>query len=203
MRAGFGGGTTCFLFLALFLTALNVCPRPLPAADEDSIALTLGVGDDGSRRVTVRVPPGCTDRLDILAASNISDGVWVPVAEGLTACTGSVVWADLSACQHMFYVAVVAETNAVTDPDCDGVPWGREVFLHGTDPGNADSDGDRMPDGWEIRWGLCPTLHDAAGDQDGDGWSNVEECFRGGRPNVPTVRDSGDLLQLRLLAPSG
>jgi hypothetical protein len=175
----------------------------LCAADGDGITVSLGVGGDGSRRVTVRVPSGCTDKLDILSASNIADGVWLPVAEGVVATTGSVTWTDCSACAHMFYVAVVAETNSVTDPDGDGVPWGMEVFLYGTDPKNADSDGDLMHDGWEIRWGLCPTRQDGDGDPDGDGWSNAEEFLRGGRPNLPTVQDSGDLLQLRLLAPSG
>jgi hypothetical protein len=32
-----------------------------------------------------------------------------------------------------------------------------------------------MPDSWERDRGLRPNHDDSAGDQDGDGWTNVEE----------------------------
>jgi len=38
-----------------------------------------------------------------------------------------------------------------------------------------DSDHDGMPDSWESDRGLKPNRDDSAGDQDGDGWTNVEE----------------------------
>jgi pectate lyase len=38
-----------------------------------------------------------------------------------------------------------------------------------------DSDHDGMPDSWERDRGLRPNHDDSAGDQDGDGWTNVEE----------------------------
>lgn len=40
-------------------------------------------------------------------------------------------------------------------------------------PPDADLDG--MPDAWETRRGLRPTVDDSAGDDDGDGWTNIEE----------------------------
>lgn len=40
---------------------------------------------------------------------------------------------------------------------------------------SVDSDGDGMPDNWEIRYGLDPASDDSAGDLDGDGLTNLEE----------------------------
>ena len=49
--------------------------------------------------------------------------------------------------------------------------------------GVADSDGDGMPDAWEILYGLNPlNPNDAALDLDGDGSSNLEEYLAGTNP---------------------
>jgi Leucine-rich repeat (LRR) protein len=46
-----------------------------------------------------------------------------------------------------------------------------------------DSDGDGMPDGWELAYGLNPFVDDAEEDLDEDGLSNLEEFLRGTLPN--------------------
>jgi hypothetical protein len=46
----------------------------------------------------------------------------------------------------------------------------------------VDSDGDGMPDDWELFFGLNPNLNDAAGDPDGDGLTNLQEYQQGGHP---------------------
>lgn len=60
------------------------------------------------------------------------------------------------------------------DYDNDGLTDAREQAL-GTNPGNRDSDGDGMYDGWEITYRLDPLANDAAVDSDGDGFSNIRE----------------------------
>jgi streptogramin lyase len=61
------------------------------------------------------------------------------------------------------------------DTDGDGAEDGAEVDVHGTDPLDPDTDGDGMPDGYEVDSGLDPLRNDAAGDLDGDGWTNLDE----------------------------
>ena len=48
-----------------------------------------------------------------------------------------------------------------------------------TADGNADADGDGMPDEWEIDMGLDPLVNDASGDNDGDGMPNLYEFQNG------------------------
>lgn len=42
-----------------------------------------------------------------------------------------------------------------------------------------DADADGMANAWEVRRGLNPHRDDAAGDVDGDGWTNLEEFLNG------------------------
>jgi PKD repeat protein len=50
---------------------------------------------------------------------------------------------------------------------------GWPTLAPGTPP--VDSDGDGMPDAWEVARGLNPSVNDSAGDRNGDGYTNVEE----------------------------
>lgn len=47
---------------------------------------------------------------------------------------------------------------------------------------NPDSDGDGMPDAWEVANGTNPGLNDANADPDGDGMSNLREYWAGTSP---------------------
>ncbi len=47
----------------------------------------------------------------------------------------------------------------------------------------SDSDNDRLPDWWEIEFGLDPNFNDSSYDSDIDGLSNLQEYRYGTRPN--------------------
>ncbi|WP_367872279.1 LamG-like jellyroll fold domain-containing protein [Luteolibacter sp. Populi] len=74
---------------------------------------------------------------------------------------------------------------ADTDTDGDGATDIAEQGL--TKIGFADSDGDGIPDGWELKYGLNPNLPgDAALDDDdggGDGLTNLQEYLWNTNPN--------------------
>lgn len=54
-----------------------------------------------------------------------------------------------------------------------------------TNPFNTDADGDGIPDGWEVLYGLNARLAgDASLDPDGDGFSNLEEYALSLDPHV-------------------
>lgn len=74
------------------------------------------------------------------------------------------------------------------DPDQDGLGSSAEAVA-GTDPHNPDTDGDGLPDGWEVSNNLNPLsasdIHGGDGDIDNDGYTNVEELRLGTDPRNP------------------
>ncbi len=87
------------------------------------------------------------------------------------------------------------------DSDRDGLTDETEIRLSLTDPLRLDTDGDRLPDGWEFRNGLDPNSDDAADDADLDGFRNEVEFLARTHPtsaiSVPTHKqwetDQGDI----------
>lgn len=76
------------------------------------------------------------------------------------------------------------------DADGEAAPdLGAWEFVHPT----ADTDGEGLPDTWEVAMGLDPLTPDAGMDADGDGASNGQEYLAGTHP-----RDPGSVLALHV-----
>lgn len=77
--------------------------------------------------------------------------------------------------------------DASGDFDHDGVNNLAE-YNAGTNPTQADSDRDGMPDGWEMQFGLNPLdnsgVNGTQGDSDGDGLFNFDEWLNGTSPQI-------------------
>ena len=79
------------------------------------------------------------------------------------------------------------------DTDGDGLRDFDEVYTHASDPHNADTDGDLMPDGWEFTNSVAVNLlvADGTNDFDADGLVNSNEYVASSNPNnVDTDGDS-------------
>ncbi len=70
---------------------------------------------------------------------------------------------------------VVADFAAGTGDIIDNVTFPDDFPVFATPTPPVDSDNDGMPDDWENSQGLNNTLDDSAQDQDGDGYTNIEE----------------------------
>ena len=76
-------------------------------------------------------------------------------------------------------------TNA--DSDGDGLGDYDEVMVYRTNPLSADTDADGLPDKWEVDNGLDPTIGNGSRDTDLDGLSDLQEYEIG---TSPTLKDT-------------
>ncbi len=102
--------------------------------------------------------------------------------------------------------AVRADPRFLSSEDVRPAPRSGMLALDGTvlgssgGPGAADgarwatsddSDGDGLPDGWEVYAGTGPYVADAGADPDGDGLTNAQELASDTRPAVADTDDDG------------
>jgi len=125
----------------------------------------------------------------------------VPLASGSHTVQASVGRYQSMAEQAEVPAGGVAEVSfslvsLVADSDGDGIP---DVDEGTGDPDNdgipnyldTDSDNDGVPDGWEVQYGLQPTIDDGDGDADADTLGNADEYLRGCDPTDSDTDDDG------------
>ncbi|MEW6535302.1 MAG: hypothetical protein AB1454_06730 [Candidatus Auribacterota bacterium] len=77
------------------------------------------------------------------------------------------------------------------DTDDDGLSDGDELLVYFTNPLTSDTDSDKMPDLWEVTFGLDPLLDDANLDPDNDTLSNYYEFVRSADLYNPDLDNDG------------
>jgi hypothetical protein len=82
---------------------------------------------------------------------------------------------------------VWSQTAVSNDPDGDLIPTETELALHMTDPNSADSDGDTIDDGAEVRLQIDPNSNDT----DSDGVTDNAEILAGLDPADPDTDGDG------------
>jgi hypothetical protein len=104
-----------------------------------------------------------------------------------TSGNGIVGTEDKHPTVRIFLVNPLNPNDLYEDPDNDGLN-NKEEYMNNTDPLKWDTDGDHLPDGWEIKYSknnLDPTrgdtdANDIPDDEDGDGNEDVlEEIING------------------------
>ena len=113
---------------------------------------------NGVIELTIAYPNGFTNSLDIFSCdtgTGLMDFWWdLQGTTNINASTNWIEWTDTDATNAngsiRFYVAANADINAVTDPDDDGLTWGREKYMYHTCPTNDDTDADGYDDYEEV-----------------------------------------------------
>lgn len=77
------------------------------------------------------------------------------------------------------------------DTDGDGVLDMDEIMVLGINALSTDTDGDLLPDGWEVQYGLDASSSDENVDSDGDGLSNIAESQQGSDPSTSDTDGDG------------
>ncbi|MFA5204725.1 MAG: hypothetical protein WC708_10020 [Lentisphaeria bacterium] len=136
---------------------------------------------------------------DMATTTDLATGSGWQIAEAgvLSSSATSIQWDDVGAAGRpavdqvsgRLYLVARGDLNS----DADGLADAIERFVYGTDPTQADTDFDGMPDGWEVANDLNPLTVDAALDTDGDGLTNLQEYLAGIDPHdADTDGDGSD-----------
>ena len=171
----------------------------------DGFGLFLGTGGEFSAFVR------SGDDANAVSGGVVATGRWCHVAAVYTGTSLSLFMDGVSAAERSFPAFAPSDAPAplmLGTLQGDGAPqdfcgaladvriWSRALsgaevgavyrqFLADAVEADSDDDGDGMPNGWEVGFGLNPRdPRDADADSDGDGVSNRRECALGRSPRA-------------------
>ncbi len=169
----------------------------------DAAAFGVAVNAETNGAITVTWE-SCSSHLygvytkeDLASTNRWAAQLWMVGEEGTSS------WTDTNAAPltARFYKVWRLTLNG-DDDDGDGLSNADEYNTYGTAPGNPDTDGDGMPDGWEFQYGFNPlNPADGSSDYDGDGVSNAVEYLQGRDPTKDAVADLNNDVNLVVFSP--
>ena len=135
--------------------------------------------------------------------NHLTKWTWAPIIES---GNNGIISYEVNGTADKGFFRLKYTDKPTTDPDYDDFDGDtisnlEEIIYQQTDPLNADTDGDGMPDGWELLHNLNPLNPlDKLWDFDGDGLSNLNEFLNSTNPfNADTdgdgVSDADEIAQ--------
>lgn len=191
------------LFFLLFLLGIPPLLAQQNGIDQSLDLVTLSTGEKVIRWY------GHSDRSYFVQVSDpakhLSKWNWAPIIEGgndedITFEVDGTASKGFFRLKYTDQVPGPGKTLDTADFDDDGLSNLSEITATSpadpqTDPLNSDTDGDGLPDGWEVANGLNPSdgsnEHGANGDPDNDGLVNLLEHQFGTDPNDPDSDTDG------------
>ena len=140
---------------------MAMMPKSAPAVLQytDRMWMTIEF-DNGTPVVKVHAPDTFTNRVEIYSTTNLVDGNWTVLTQGLSLLTANpVVYSVGGSNPVQFFTA----GNMDIDSDGDGLPDSQERIVHHSNPYNADTDGDGLSDLNEVLNGTDPNQWSTGG----------------------------------------
>jgi hypothetical protein len=177
-------------FFAHLLPVLSLlfCCITVANAYEDQANFTISPGDQPGGTKLTAIPANGRVYFFQMSADGLNWAYAPTVKLGTTGTALIYEVFPIAGQKHFYRLHYTQEDNytagSTGDIDGDALSNSAELTV-GTDPFNSDTDGDGMPDGWELKWvpslnPLSPT--DYNNDSDSDGLTALEEYLQGTNP---------------------